>query len=103
MVLLDKFVGTSSSSFVVLREYCLSLISLNHKQLNIQGVFCFMSANHFALHRQNIAKFKVDDSYIRLIALDFKGVRYTEMSLYFYNFLGLKNTQSGQRRLMRSK
>lgn len=63
---------------------CLLLDAERNPWIN-PSVFCFMSANHFTLHRQNIFSFKVDVKH------------------EIHRFLGLKSTESGQRRLMRCK
>ena len=72
----------------------LSLISLNLKQVLIGFPL------HFTDRILPISRLMWN---IIFIGLDFKGVRYIEISLYFYHFLGVKGTQSGQRRLMRCK
>ena len=50
----------------------------------------------FAIRHKNIANFKVNVKHLIHLILDFKGVHYTKISLYFHNFLELNGTQSGQ-------
>ena len=62
------------------------------------AIFCICDGVYstFAIRHKNIANFKVNVKHLIHLILDFKGVHYTKIPLYFHNFLGLNGTQSGQ-------
>ena len=62
------------------------------------AIFCIWDGVYsmFAIRHKNIANFKVNVKHLIHLILDFKGVHYTKISLYFHNFLELNGTQSGQ-------